>query len=359
MRKLTLRIVLSILPVIIIIACVNYFGDPGHLFFNSKLEANVSNIMLAGNNVSNYPNDLNYRFLKQNCINNFKCTPQVVVIGSSRSYQINKDVVKKKIFFNSSVSSANLTDYLALYQLYRRKNILPQELIIGIDPWVLDNSRGENHNSQPNKIYEYTYFEIADDLQINDKSTLFSIERNLQKVLPENFLELFSLNYFKNSFNHLRNQKPCKIYKEIWDINSEDEIMLADGSMIYPKKFSQLPKDSVDARAILFAQEFLKKTASIKKKNIEMFEKFIQLIKKDKVTPIFLLTPYHPLTYEIIGTNTSILIDIENYLFDFAKKNNIKVVGSYDPNILNLTGSDFYDHYHVKPHVIAKIFNEK
>ena len=68
---------------------------------------------------------------------------EVVVVGSSRSMEVRADFFPGRTFYNSSVGSARLPDYVALYEAYRARGIKPSLFVIGIDPWVLNARFGD------------------------------------------------------------------------------------------------------------------------------------------------------------------------------------------------------------------------
>ena len=82
--------------------------------------------------------------------------------------------------------------------------------------------------------------------------------------------------------------------------------------------------------------------------NTELFEKLITYLKDNKVNVYFYLTPYNPITYDILVSKEKykIIDEVEIYVKEFAKQNNIKVVGSYDPHKLNLKNEHFFDGMH-------------
>jgi hypothetical protein len=49
-------------------------------------------------------------------------------------------------------------------------------------------------------------------------------------------------------------------------------------------------------------------------------------------------------------------MEIENYLRHFASKQNIQLLGSYDPKKYNFVSSDFFDYLHGREIVAKRIF---
>ena len=78
------------------------------------------------------------------------------------------------------------------------------------------------------------------------------------------------------------------------------------------------------------------------------------------VNVYFYLTPYHPTTYDILISQEKykIINEVEIYVKEFAKQNNIKVVGSYNPHLLNLKNEHFFDGMHSLDEAYEIIFKD-
>ena len=79
---------------------------------------------------------------------------------------------------------------------------------------------------------------------------------------------------------------------------------------------------------------------------------------KDNVAILFLLHPFHPIAYKYFMKNRiyNTITEVEQYLINFAKTQNIPVLGSYNPNHHNFTAEDFEDALHGSEKVTKKIF---
>ena len=67
----------------------------------------------------------------------------VIVLGSSRSMQIGKQLFDGFDFFNNAVSGGSLEDHLAIYAMYRQHDLLPGTVILGLDPWIFNANNGQ------------------------------------------------------------------------------------------------------------------------------------------------------------------------------------------------------------------------
>jgi len=74
------------------------------------------------------------------------------------------------------------------------------------------------------------------------------------------------------------------------------------------------------------------------------------------VAGLIYLSPFHPVAYEGIKEKFPMVLGAEDYLRDFASKQNILLMGSYDPAKYNFENKDFIDGSHGNEKVAKKIF---
>ena len=317
--------------VLLILVCVNYFGDSAKIF-DSDYEKKISKIILKNKNVTNI---LNYdeRILQKYLINSFRFRKDIIVIGSSRVMMINTDHFNNKSFFNSSVSGATIEDYIAIYQLYKTNNILPKKIIIGLDPWIFNENNKQYRWKSISEFYNSFY------------------QRNIikEKIVKTNNLEqLLSLSYFQESFKNIYklNTDPIASKKKFNIGNTK----LTDGSITYGLEYRNASLSSVNLKAKKFITgyvSFLEGYSKISSKKVTEFDELCQEILNAGIELSFILTPYHPIVYDKLVADLNIIVDVENFFIRYAKKNNIKYSGSFDPELLNLNGSNFYDGMHI------------
>ena len=124
---------------------------------------------------------------------------------------------------------------------------------------------------------------------------------------------------------------------------------MPDGSIYYPYKDRFPNFEEVEKIAKSYAQGSVYSLENYEElSNIEIFEKLIAYLKNNGVNVYFYLTPYNPITYDILVSKEKykIIDEVEIYVKEFAKQNNIKVVGSYDPHTINLKNEHFFDGMH-------------
>jgi hypothetical protein len=265
--------------------------------------------------------------------------------------QIGSDIVKEENMFNSSVSGAFLEDLIAIYGLYREQNILPEKIILGLDPWMMNRA---NDQSRWKSLEEY-YFYILNEVGIIDKK---------RDIFQEKYLELVSLSYFQNAIDALKKGESVD-YNATYLKYSKTNVKLANGSLTYNEEFRKRSVEEVRKIAVSYASSNpIYNLGGFSEIDVEYkreFEELINLMLKDGVEVEFYLSPYHPFVYKKImdSPDYRIVNEVEKYFTKFAEDKKIKVIGSYNPELVNCNEGDFYDGMHIRPEGVMKIYKNK
>ncbi|MFC1558568.1 hypothetical protein ACFL40_04350 [candidate division KSB1 bacterium] len=358
MIKLFIKKMFLLLPIPIIIVVVNYFADPAQLFKSGRYEKNIAKLLHQGNNVANVSN-LNERLLQKYFIEGLKERREIVVFGSSRSMQIGYEIYNNESFFNNCLTGASLEDYMALYNIYRRKGLIPLKVIIGVDPWIFNINNGQ-------KRWKFLITEYKSIFKIMNSSKDSKVTSNIGTLINK-YYQIISPSYFQQSVKKiiLSFNKSERNMDQIYITQEEfpDETMIRrDGLRRYSKAMRTITIEEIDNLARKF-------NTSNNKYSIEdykvldpklklHFEQFITLLLNDGVEISVFLPSYYPMTYEYLvsSRNYRIIDDVENYIRKIADTYNIKVYGSYNPKRINFTEEDFYDEMHPKTEAVSRLF---
>jgi len=343
MKKFLIKSVLVLLPTLLFVATINYFGDAANLF-SAGYEQKIAQGLKSGYNVTNVSN-YDERLLQKEMIDTKTC-PQVVVIGSSRTMLINSDYFKNKTFLNNSVSGASLQDLLAIYELYEKNGCAPEHIILGLDPWTLN----DNNSQSRWMTLEPEYNIIADRLN-NKKESVHS--SNPQSK----YIQLVSPSYFQASIRNLNKNNELLLTKN--KINSTFT-RLVDGSICYDEKYRNSSPAKIDALVSDYMNGELysiEKFNEISPKLSQLLEKFIVVLHEKKIKVSVLLLPYHPKVYKFISTNNKYkqVLRTEDFYHSLALKYNIEITGSFNPSVLKLDETAFYDGMHSKQKGVEKL----
>lgn len=341
MTKLLFKLALLLMPFFIVIASVNYFVDPARLF-HPGYEAKMAQIMLNGKNVKIIAN-VNDRILQMELIRRQNAIPDSIVIGGSKVMMVSKETMEKIFgsgkYLNQGMSQATLYDYIGVVDCYKKRGMLPKNILISADPHILSPIY-ENDMSKPFKEYK------------GGGLTL----------LNKNILELFSFSYFQNAL------KAFKAGERISDpvataavSDNNQAIKLSDGRRVYSKKVLSATTAQSNTMALKSANDIVKNSGEIRSldpKKIKDFENMIEYLQSKGVKVVFFLPPYHPLVYKNIkGADSREIADkSEKWFISYASKHNIKVYGSYNPAISGCTEKDYFDNGHLRSEKVAKAF---
>jgi hypothetical protein len=337
---------------------VNYFGDASNLF-SKGYEEKIAREIIKGNNVTNVYN-YDERLLQKDIINYSSLCHDIVVIGSSRIMLLNSSYFKGKTFFNYGVSGASIEDLFSIVQMLEQKKCLPKKIIIGLDPWTLNANNGQTRWKKLESEYEEFYNKMTRNYT-KQKDNLFE---NVIKIIKENmyYTELFSPTYFKSSLSILmsENTKPFVAKEKVNNTFTK----ISDGSISYDLKYRSASNDEIEKRInaylsgeIYGIENFDKLDTTIKTK-LDFLTNY--LLKKN-INVEFFLAPYHPKVYSYIAKKEKYhqVIESEKYFIYLGVKYKIKITGSFNPNVLNMDSSYFYDGMHCNEKGMEKILSSE
>jgi hypothetical protein len=248
------------------------------------------------------------------------------------------------IFINNGVSGASIEDLISIYQMYKSKNMLPKEIILGVDPWLFNINNGQNRWLSVEKEYNEYYNKAESKINLS-----FTILK---------YTQLFSPSYFQASIKILQSL-PRKKITPTAKKNNEGLTKLKDGSVTYDQGRREITIDQVDYAAKTYIQNEI---YSIERYQIISPEKFIEFqnlcsdILENDIKLSFFLCPYRPLIYQKISQDYDIVLDVEKEIVEFAINKKINLIGSFSPLKAGVNNKDFFDGMHLHKSSV-KLFN--
>jgi hypothetical protein len=342
MKEFLFKTAFVVLPTLIFLVLVNYIGDSARIF-DDEYESKIANMLHSGHYVTNI-SDYDERLFQKEFIKKVKQKPDIVVIGSSRTMFIRDEYFQNQLVINSSVSGASVEDLIAIYQIYKSSNILPNRIIIGVDPWIFNSNNGQKRWHSIAAFY-------------NDfKGSVTNKRLNLFK-----YKQIISISYFQSSLNNIPfviagNDEPKATLNKL----NLGDTRLLDGSANYGKKKKETSAFEASEKARSYISGEIYGFKNFNKISEEHWIAFSQLLEDMQVNNIevsLFLTPYHPIVYDKLNNDYPIVPLIETRLIDFAKKENLNVYGSFDPRKYELTASHFYDGMHCNEEALQLILN--
>ncbi len=366
--KIVIRKILFLIPIPVFILAVNIYSDPAKLF-RLGYEKRVAEILLSNKcavNIGAYDERLTQKYYIEGLKVDSK--KDIVIFGSSRSMGIGENIFSNSEVFNHSVAGGSLEDFLAIYRMLRKKKLIPQKMIIGIDPWLFNINNGQKRWVVLNNEFMAMKTLLAKDSERYKKIQRFMNFFIWGKHKLSVVSSLFSPAYFQESIKYIG--KKGKKDKRISTIIISQTPILEynsispDGVLTYNNDFTNQSFKQVRKRAqkyirgsIYSLSRYFKMDSNLK----SIFQKFIDLLQKDNVEVLFFLPPYHPLVYSYMEKNPkfSLVKDVENYVHDLGEDRKIQVYGSYNPKLAGCEETDFYDGMHPKEEAVARIFEKK
>lgn len=339
-------------PVVLFVPATNYILDPASIYQHSQYEQRVAANLLQGKDALHFSN-CDERIVQKLYIHKTHQIAEVVVLGSSRAMQITQPMFPQHLFFNSSVFAADLEDLLAIYQLYRETQKIPQFLILGLDPWILNE---KNELIHWRTILE-EYRAIAQDIGIQLPPHNFL---GLEKSQIQKWTSLFSISYFQYCVRRSI-QERFFIFKN-GSQKTIFPIKRKDGSYIDDPRKTLRPTELIRQESILRARatpiDFIRNFWELDPHSKTIFEGFIKLLIDEKVHLIFYLPPYHPSAYSILiqRPDSRVFAESEIFFRAVAKKYKIPVLCSYNAIACATSDEDFSDWMHLKESAVQKIF---
>jgi len=343
---------------------VIYFSDQLN-FFERGLISSISEKLvkegyadgiaeeLAKGNIVTNVSGCDDRLLQRQFISKMKKCPNTIVLGSSRVRFINGNMVQDSSLINSGVSSASLEDLVAIYSLYEKKGCKIKNIVIGVDPWILN----DNNDLNGWRTLQSEYYLRCNNLFNEPKPTYPYLKptplRNLKAIL--------SYKYFTSSIQYLKKNIE-KGYSVSNKKLNEGLTILPDGTFIYSQKIRNSTQEFIDMKAKRMAEtdegNSLSNYSKLSERYTAIFTKFIEHIQSKNIKITFYFPPFHPIVYHTIETKDKykIALKAESYFKNFAATHHITTIGDYDPKAIKLTSKDFADGVHLFENGVKKIF---
>tara|TARA_Y100000766_G_scaffold263297_1_gene255187 strand:- start:270 stop:1214 length:945 start_codon:yes stop_codon:yes gene_type:complete len=239
-----------------------------------------------------------------------------VVLGSSRSMLIGQSVSNN--ISNLSVPGATIDDYFAVINELEINQYKFEKIYVEISPWFFNN----------NNISErYREFESNN----TSLKSLLSIEYLYDNLKTNKY----SINIEKNDFIYYKN-----------------------GSIKYNKSYTINRGNKEHIENFFKAGAYgLNGFNNVEKINIDLLEKLVNKCNNLTSKIIFIMYPYPESIYPKIFTKYKNLKKTQNAVQLISNKYNVKILGSFNPDPININNDDFYDGMHLTEEGISKIMN--
>ncbi len=351
-KKFLIRMSFAIFILLSLIALFNYTVDSAGLFHRSNVMHKAAQELLKGNIVAGLGDEaFDDRQFQISLIQLLQKRVKTIALGSSRTKELRSQYLdNNNSFFNHAVNGATLQDYIAILGAYKKfQGYLPKRVILGVDPWILNKNNGR---IRWKNIQNYAAFSR---LMMHQHSK----KHNESRFHFKKYQELLNYAYtIANIRFFIETLKRNKDYYIVPTTMTDDFLRAPDGSIYYPFSTRQANVEQVALSAKKYTQGYVYGLENFKYDDTKKsFSLLIHNLQAAGVKVILFLAPYNPITYDILAKKEKYkLKEVQGYFQTFAKKENLQIVGSYNPHDFNLTTKDFFDGMHCHDYVIQKIF---
>jgi hypothetical protein len=342
MNKLVFKL-LFLLPIPMILAGVNYYSDPAHIFDSKTYLENAVSYLHAGKNVANLVN-YDDRLFQKMYIEQMERSKEIVVLGSSRCMQISKNLFPNNSFHNFSVSGSDIEDMLTIFNLLDKHDKLPKKIILGIDPWVLNG----NYKDSRWKSLAPEYNSMLNKFDNSKYNINLDVEQ--AKYLKFRLSELFSFVYFQASINNINEN-----YFPTNEEKLDNYVLRKDGSF-YEYGYSKRKQDEINKLATEFDYNSSDNFTELDSRKKELLQDLLKYLKQKGIEILVFIPPFHPITFNNIISKIPMYYETTSYINDLSDKLAFKVIGNNNPGDFELLDSDFYDGMHMTQGALEKKF---
>lgn len=346
-----LRGALAFAPLAVLLAAVNWYADPANVL-RVGYERRVAEIVASGENAANLSNMDDRAFLRAYAA--LRTQPiDTLVLGSSHSMQITKELTGDENTFCAGMTGADLRDCISAYALLREHGFAPRRVILTVDAWFLCEQTLEGRAMTDG----YEAFCAAHGLSAYKGAGGSAARAWLRRAQ-----QTFSIPYFQSSLDFLKkglhqNRAPVPTTAH----TAQSAMRRADGSYCYAQAYREAPVETARRLAedcIRVKPEFARGFSGVTDELARQLEAFLRQLQDDGVQTALMLPPYHPVYYAHMAAaeDYRAFLATEQVVRDMAQRLELPVFGASDPAACGLTEADFYDALHCSEEAMYRFY---
>ena len=261
-----------------------------------------------------------------------------LIVGSSRISFIGEKILNSSSL-NLSVGTATIEDQIAL-TLMGIEKIELSRIFLAADPWLFNETQFKPYSDRWKSLrseYYRSIHKIQNDesiIKIFDEKELNKAKSNLGSIVEKVY-----------KFLNLRQAKLVQPKNK-----DGDYVSYSDGT----EKFNIKSIKVTGTPIKYFMSPYVHST-----KKEDLFKKFIDYLIKNKKEVTLVLVPFYEDSYNLTVNESNLILEREDFFTKLAKNKNLKIIGSYNPKILNCNKNEFYDDIHPTERCHMKMFNQK
>jgi hypothetical protein len=334
------------------IASLNYWIDPVGIYDNGQRANAAAQQLAAGRDL--IAANIADRELQLAYAKTVARAPQILVMGSSRVMGIGNAVAPGRTLYNSGLSTATLPDILAVGEIFLSAGKLAPVVVIGVDPWLFDRTPRNGRWRTLTPQYKAMLARMGAE------------DEALPAAADYNLLNLISAAYTVESarviFVHWRSILSSAGTPAVEFANDKTKVAVKrfDGSLTYGEDMRR--RGSVEIRSAALAQAHKEMTAImaggwLDQGKIDLFQRFVRLLRSQGTSVILLMTPYHPDNYAYVREHDAkgSFAQTEAVVKKIGLATGAMVEGSYDPAVAKCAEAEFWDGMHARGRCLDQI----
>ncbi|MEZ4846849.1 MAG: hypothetical protein R2877_07955 [Bdellovibrionota bacterium] len=276
----------------------------------------------------------------------------VLVLGSSRMFLVNSEMLRQHALFNAAASTSVIQDYVSTWQMIKNNNRIPKYIILGIDPWAFNINSGMKTWKSNAHLYEQ--FITGERKEIHFRSPA--------KI---NYQRLFSGSDFLRSLAWIRGKGYRLGVSPVIDFPIHLHGYRNDGGHLYSPEFMKITSlREIEAKSRAYVSKCTNMLLCDWKLDQEAYNQLVRMLKDIKnhnVEVLLILPPYQHEALGLIRQNPSYLTIIRAYqklVQDKLLKDTghfTKLCDAIDPVKLGCDRTEFVDGVHSRKECVEKM----
>lgn len=326
-----------VVPIVFVV--LNVTQDPFHDVAPSPLEYNSVDLLLQQKKAPVRGN-INLRQVRKLQLNQQVQGTDLAVFGGSTALEFGREQLPSVGVKNFAVPNHSIEDQLGLYYLYTNNpQATCKHFVMGLSPYFFLSDRSTQTRWTPLKE-EY----LAMLSTLSGPNPLKILDAELVQMR-----QLLSIDLARRSFTSLFNLREQKDVLEV-----KNPYIFPDGSwnkMSFSDslaKVRQVTSPPFNPRFSLSSQ--------VEEGTLSLLFALLNLSQEKHERVFVLLTPYAPSFYADLKDQNEEVVLIEQKLQKLCKEHGIVLVGSFNPENLQLRDADFMDPLHWHPRAMSAYF---
>jgi hypothetical protein len=327
-------------------ATLNWVIDPAGIFRKTSFGQHYAKALMASEYGLVSPQSIDEREFKVELAKHsvqYDCvvigSSHVMQVGSARKY---RSFPECRSILNLGVSGAAIEDHVVLTWLTLSEG-KPRMLILGIDPWTFAFGKDARWKVRYPEQYQLARNEIEGAKLANSKTS-------------DHWSSLISAQYTARSLDRLLRGSVTPTIDVVQgvdeDVGVKLPITLTDGSLVYSAEYIASAKNS----SIPVGGTTYKTDGMVNDlRAINLYRKLIMWVRGHGVKPVLLMTPYHQNVWMLEASpNVKAMEPTEKIVRKIGNELDMPVIGSFRPDSVGCTPSEFYDFMHPMASCVAR-----